>query len=136
MSDHQEARLRREDRAETRRNLVMDGVEMADFMKKMQASRSMALVRSAPPFPPAPALQITHYAGKKLALLNTRCDIFKSPDASEVPKRLKPQSHQRNHPPHIRPHKIQDPFCILLRLYILNRFNQYIDLPWSVLSSF
>lgn len=48
------------------RNLLIVGVEMLDFMKWIAASRSMALVRDGPPFPPAPiwdiGLAITYLA--------------------------------------------------------------------------
>lgn len=51
---NQGARLRRSLRAETRRNLEIDGVEIEERMKWMAASRSIALVFSGPPLPPAP----------------------------------------------------------------------------------
>lgn len=56
-SFHHAARFRRESRAETRRNFVIEGRERDARMKEMQESRSMDFVREGPPLPPAPMIQ-------------------------------------------------------------------------------
>lgn len=53
-SFHHAARFRRERRAETRRNFVIEGRARDARMKFMQESRSIAFVTGAPPLPPAP----------------------------------------------------------------------------------